>query len=55
VVLTSGLLVLGGGGAGDLAFAGWFRWYGGLRSNHPSNGVGAGSERQLRPDLVALA
>ena len=45
VALAGGLLVLAGGGAGDLAFAGWFRWYGGLRSNHPSDGVGAGSER----------
>ena len=53
--MIGGLLVLVGGGVGDLAVAGWFRWYGGLRSNHPFNGVGAGSESWLRPDLVALA
>jgi len=30
-VLTGRLLVLAGGGVGDLALAGWPRWYGGLR------------------------
>ena len=45
MVLTGGLLVLAGRGAGDLAFAGWFRWYGGLYLNYPFDGVGVSSER----------
>lgn len=55
MALIGRLLVLAGGGARDLAFAGWFYWYGGLRLNYPFNGVSAGSKRQLRLDLVTLA
>ena len=54
MALISRLLVLAGGGVRDLAFVGWFRWYGGLCLNYPFNGVGVNLEKQFRLDLITL-